>query len=244
LNPLVIILGLLAGISIGTVGVGGVILVPVLTFALGYDLQTAIATSSFSFLFVGMSGTVSYARRGTIPWRMVAWITAGIIPGAILGARTNASTPTMLLALAVAALLIFSGSNTLRVRTTEESSEGSITAAQMALIGLVLGFGSAITGTGGPVILVPILLWLSIPTIFAIGTSQAVQIPIALAATTGYLLYGTIDITLGIVLGVSQAVGAMLGAVIAHRTPAARLRTMVAISLIVVGAYVGIRAIT
>ncbi len=243
MNPLIVLLGLLAGISIGTVGVGGVILVPVLTFALGYDLQTAIATSSFSFLFVGVSGTLSYARHGTIPWRMVAWITVGIVPGAILGARANASTPTMLLTLAVASLLIFSGANTLRNRAEEESSDGSINVSQMVFIGLVLGFGSSITGTGGPVILVPILLWLGMRTIIAIGASQAIQIPIALAATTGHLLYGNIDIGLGLSLGVSQAVGAMLGAILAHRTPASRLRTMVAVSLIVVGAYVGIRAV-
>ncbi|NOX21522.1 MAG: hypothetical protein GXP36_00300 [Actinobacteria bacterium] len=46
MNPVAILLDLLAGISIGTVGVGGVILVLVLTYALGYDLQTAIATCS------------------------------------------------------------------------------------------------------------------------------------------------------------------------------------------------------
>ncbi len=244
MNPLVAVLGLLAGLSIGTVGIGGVILVPVLTFALGYDLQTAIATSSFSFLFAGISGTVAYTRQGTIPWRMVTWITVGIVPGAIVGARTNAAVPTVALVFAVAGLMIFSGLNTLRNRTADDSPGGSLNLAQMVIIGLVLGFGSSITGTGGPVILVPILLWVGIPTILAIGSSQAVQIPIALAATIGYLLFGNIDVTLGITLGVSQAVGVMLGAVIAHRTHPARLRMMVAVSLIIVGAYVGIRAIT
>jgi len=244
LNPLVVLLGLLAGLSIGTVGVGGVILVPVLTYALGYDLQTAIATSSFSFLFVGVSGTAAYARRGSIPWTMVAWITIGIVPGAVVGARTNALVPTVVLAVLIAGLLIFSGVNTLRNRATKSSSADPLNILQMVIIGLILGFGSSITGTGGPVILVPILLWIGVPAILAIGTSQAVQVPIAIAATTGYLLYGNIDVSLGITLGVSQAVGAILGAMISHRTPASRLRTMVAVSLVVVGAYVGMRAIT
>lgn len=243
MSPLTVLLGLIAGFSIGTVGVGGVILVPVLSFMLGYDLQTAIASSSFSFLFVGVSGTVAYAKRGTIPWKMVAWLTAGIVPGALLGARTNAAVPAALVTLAIAGVLILSGASALNRRFVQVSHRASTTAPQMALVGLVVGYGSALTGTGGPVILVPILLSLGIPTLHAIGTSQAAQIPIAFAATTGYLLFGTIDFTLGVTLGASQAMGVVLGAVIAHRTPPARLRLVVAGALISVGAFIGIRTV-
>ena len=40
-----------------------------------------------------------------------------------------------------------------------------------------------LSGTGGPLVLVPILTFLSMPLLAVIGLSQAIQIPIAVFAT-------------------------------------------------------------
>ncbi len=45
------LIGLLAGVLIGTIGIGGIILVPFLSFVLGFDLHFAMAASSLSFFF-------------------------------------------------------------------------------------------------------------------------------------------------------------------------------------------------
>ncbi len=61
----------MTGLLIGTVGIGGILLAPMLVYIAGIDLHLAMATSSLSFLFAGIAGTVAYARKGSISWKMV-----------------------------------------------------------------------------------------------------------------------------------------------------------------------------
>jgi len=79
------LIGLLAGVLIGTIGIGGVILVPLLSLVLGFDLHFAMAASSLSFLFPGIVGTLTYANKRSIVWEKVLWLSVGIIPAALLG---------------------------------------------------------------------------------------------------------------------------------------------------------------
>jgi uncharacterized membrane protein YfcA len=263
----ILLIGLLTGTLIGAVGVGGILLTPLLIFALGTDLHIAQATSSFSFLFTGLMGTFIYARRKSIAWAQVLWISLGVIPATIAGARVNTTASAAILTLILAALILYSGANalvkcktasmdpgsrTLNVGT--RSSEIVVTGAQpsgartsmpeftiklkkatLVFIGLGVGFGSALTGTGGPVLLVPLLLTLGYLPLSAVGVSQAVQLPIAVFATLGFLLYGEIDFSLGIALGVVQSLGVIIGGLVAHKLPQEKLRLVVAITLMGVG---------
>jgi len=104
--------------------------------------------------------------------------------------------------------------------------------------------GSALTGTGGPVLLLPILMFANVPALAAIGVSQAIQLPIAIFATAGFLLFGSIDIELGVQLGLIMAVGVIIGAQIAHKVSASQLRKLVAIALVVVGLLMIVRTLT
>src|SRR5262249_56076617 len=45
-------------------------------------------------------------------------------------------------------------------------------------IGAAVGIGSALTGTGGPVLLVPLLLWWGAPVLASVGLSPAIQVPL------------------------------------------------------------------
>ena len=75
-----VLLGLLTGTLIGLLGVGGILLAPLLVFFLTLDLHLAMATCSWSFLFTGISGTVTYARKKSISWTM-AGLLAEYFPG-------------------------------------------------------------------------------------------------------------------------------------------------------------------
>ncbi|MCP5100545.1 MAG: sulfite exporter TauE/SafE family protein [Chloroflexi bacterium] len=230
------LIGLLAGIFIGTIGIGGVILAPLLSFVLGFDLHIAMSASSLSFLFPGIVGTLSYAIKRSIVWEKVLWLTVGIIPTALLGARVNSRLNTAVLIIIVAALIAFSGINVFFIRQDESKAAPDFSKPVMIFIGALVGFGSSLTGTGGPVLLVPILVTLHYPALKSIGISQAIQLPIAVFAVIGFWLYGQIDLGLGLHLGIAQAVGAYIGAQIAHRLPVIQLRRLVAVALIGVGA--------
>lgn len=231
--------GLLTGTLIGTVGIGGILLSPLLSYLLGIDLHLAMAVSSWSFLFTGISGTITYASKGTITWRMVRWLSIGIIPAALLGARTNSILPTAALTICLATLIVFSGVNALYRQPRITGTRQRLSNPMLLIIGSSVGFGSALTGTGGPVLLVPILVFLNIPPLTAIGVSQAIQLPIAIFASTGFYLYGQIDFKLGTALGIIQTLGVVGGAWVAHRLPSAWLRKIVALALIFTGLFIG-----
>ncbi len=108
----------------------------------------------------------------------------------------------------------------------------------MTAIGAFTGFVSSVTGTGGPLVLVPILVAASVPVLTAVGLSQIIQVPIAIAATVGNVLYGTLDLTLSGVLAVSLTVGSWYGAKLAHAVPRKTLRQIVSVVLIVVGIFI------
>jgi uncharacterized membrane protein YfcA len=102
--------------------------------------------------------------------------------------------------------------------------------------------GSALTGTGGPVLLVPLLMWWGAPVLTSVGLSQAIQVPIAVMASVGNVWTGSLDVPLTAVLSLGVACGAAVGARIAHAVPASYLARMVAVALVLVGAVLALRA--
>jgi hypothetical protein len=102
----------------------------------------------------------------------------------------------------------------------------------------VTGYGSAMSGTGGPLLLVPILVWLKMPVLTAVGLSQVIQLPIAALATWGNLVYGNVDIAVGLGIAILLMAGVAAGARIAHWVPARVLRRIVALVLLAVGALI------
>lgn len=237
-----LLVGLLTGTLIGTVGIGGILLAPFLSYLLAIDLHLAMAVSSWSFLFTGIGGTVTYAIKGSIPWRMACWLSGGIIPAAVLGARTNSSLTTTALTIILALLITFSGVNALRKQFRSTNTAHELSPLILLLIGFGVGFGSALTGTGGPVLLVPILIFLHIEPLAAIGVSQVVQLPIAVSASIGFGLYGQIDFRLGTIVGIIQTAAVLGGAWLAHHMSADWLRKVVAFALVCAGIFLAARS--
>jgi uncharacterized membrane protein YfcA len=238
-----IIVGSVTGLLIGVVGIGGILLAPMLVFVAGIDLHLAMATSSWSFLFTGIAGIIAYARKGTISWKMVGWLSVGIVPATVLGARVNVSLQTGILTIILAALIVVSGLNALRKKPATTKDKSPVNRSKLVLIGGATGFGSALTGTGGPVLLLPIFIIFNIPALVAIGVSQVIQLPIAIFASVGFFLYGEIDFELGALLGIIQAIAVLIGAQIAHRVSAERLRQIVAIALVAAGLFLIVRTV-
>jgi hypothetical protein len=229
------LLALLVGVFIGCVGVGGVLLVPGLVYLVGMDVQTAIATCMFSYLFSGAAGAAEYARRGSIRWSMALWLCVGAMPGAYLGAATVSVMSARWLEAIIAVLVLFSGIYALRQAAPGLSGKTQPGSARLAAIGCITGFGSALSGTGGPLVLIPILVWMKLPLLTAVGLSQVIQLPIAALASVGNFQLGEVDVGAGLAIAVLLVLGVMAGARLAHRLPAGLLKPIVAGVLIAVG---------
>ena len=110
------------------------------------------------------------------------------------------------------------------------------------LIGAAAGMLAGLTGVGGGVFLVPLMVGLlAVAQHQAHGTSLAVIFPIALVAAITYAIHGHIlghvdwGLFLGLVLG--GLVGVVLGARLMVKVPSRQLRWMFGAFLVFVGVY-------
>ena len=229
-------LGLLAGLLIGCVGIGGVILVPALIYIAGTPIQSAITAAMMAYIVSGAVGTIVYAREGSIRWPMALWLGAGAMPAALIGALMGNVAEPFVLEVSIGLLTLASGIYTLCARPFGGSQQPPISNAALAGIGVATGFLSAITGTGGPFILVPLLMLLHLPMLTLIGLAQAIQLPVAVLATIGNLVSGSPDYLLAGLLALGLTLGSWIGARLAHTLPQAALKRLVAFILVIVGA--------
>ena len=231
--------GLIAGLLIGAAGIGGVILVPLLVYFAGIDIHTSIAASVAAFFVSGMVGTVAYSKRGIIRWLDFVSVSFGAIPGALLGAYVLPKIGSYFLTFFIALVLMasavkqFTGTNSNNLARQMQN----IPKYQLALVGLVTGFLSVLSGTGGPLVLLPLLNLLSTPLITAIGLSQVIQLPIATFASVGNAFNHLIDWELVMVLSFGIAFGSFIGAKVSERLPIAYIKMLVSILLFLSGAY-------
>lgn len=240
MGPVLIVLAFVVGVLVGMVGVGGVLLPPGLVAVGGLAANEATATSTWAFVFTGVVGTVAYAWRGAVPWRMLVRLAIGVVPAAFAGALVNATLPPPVVLLGLAALTLFVGVHQLR-SGSRPGGEVELRTMTLVTIGALVGFGSALTGTGGPVLLVPILLALGVAPLQAVAVSQAVQLPVVASGSVAYLGTGLVDVRLGTALGGLAALGVVVGALLATKVDAEGLRRIVAVACITAGAFLVVR---
>ncbi|MBE0613246.1 MAG: sulfite exporter TauE/SafE family protein [Burkholderiales bacterium] len=221
-------MALAVGFFIGAVGVGGVLLIPALVWLGGLPVHEATATALSSFLFTGFAGTWLFQRRGSIDWPLTLPVLAGALLFSYLGALAKAMVDAHALSLIVALLVIFSGVYILRSARREEAAhrDGRSRAQQflLLLVGALAGFGSGLSGAGGPLFSVPMMLALGFAPLAVIGTGQVLQIVAALSGTLGNLQVGSIDFALAGWISLFELVGVLAGALAAHAISMTALR--------------------
>lgn len=226
-----------AGTLIGTIGIGGILLIPALAFFAQFTTRVAMATALFSFIFTGVIGTWLYQGRGSIDWRITVPVCSGAFCFSYFGALVNSMVNTAALNLILAAIIAFAGAFTLRPFHGREfvfEHKNPLHLVMLLLIGATVGFMSGLTGTGGPVLSVPIMVIIGFSPLTSIATSQVIQIAAAVSGTIGNVANGTIDFGVAAWVTVMELVGVMIGVRIAHAAASHQLRKLVAIMCLVV----------
>src|SRR2546422_4566009 len=105
---LVAAIGFAAGIVSGLFGVGGaIVIIPGLVLLLGMSQHAANGTSLAALLLpVGLLGTIEYYRRGQVNVPYAVVIAAGLLLGALIGARLAGSLSDLTLRRAFGAFLL------------------------------------------------------------------------------------------------------------------------------------------
>ncbi len=82
-----VLIGVSAGFLSGLLGIGGgVVMVPGFTQLGKMALKPAIATSLACVALFAIPGTITHALNDNVDWRIALLLTAGVVPGARLGA--------------------------------------------------------------------------------------------------------------------------------------------------------------
>jgi uncharacterized membrane protein YfcA len=217
--------------------------VPLLAYGFGLPVQAAIAAALWSYLWSGLVAVALFARHGSVPWRPALWLCLAASPGAYLGARAVALMPGRILEALIAATLVLAGLNVPRRPRAGAAAARPLGIQALAALGGFTGFAAALTGAGGALILVPLLVALGEPVLLAIGLGQAIQLPIAGVATAANLRQGQIDLLLASVLAAALSLGILIGVPLAHALPQAALRRLLAITMIVAGVAIAARLV-
>ena len=104
-------------------------------------------------------------------------------------------------------------------------------------VGLGMGVLSGLLGVGGGIFLVPVMTaWFAVDQHLAHGTSLAVIVPTAIMGAAVYGWHGAMDVSLAIQLAGGGIIGAAIGARLMQKIPAAQLKRLFGIMLILAGA--------
>lgn len=234
---------LLVGFLIGTVGVGGVLLAPALILVGRVEPHQATAISLISFTLAGVVSAAMYWRGNDFPGALIRALAIGLLPGAFLGGWLSSRIPDVVILAALSAISLFSALWLVAARTAGTARQEGLATVTAAPLGLGIGFGSALTGTSGPVLLTPTLMALNFPTRRAIVAGQVIQILVTPAGAFGYLVRGRPDLPLAAVLAVATTFGTGIGIYGSRRLRLSEsfLRVLVIALLVTTGALVAIK---
>ena len=103
-------IGLAAGFFSALFGVGGgIVVVPLLVLAAGYEERSATATSLAAIGLIALAGTISYSFRGEVAPGYAVLLGLPAALGAVAGARLQQRLATRTLLLSFAVLLVAIG---------------------------------------------------------------------------------------------------------------------------------------
>jgi uncharacterized membrane protein YfcA len=220
---------------IGITGIGGLLLAPSLNAFANVPIHEAIPACMFGFLFAGLVATLMFSKGRAIQYKDLFFLALGAGPAALIGSFVLPFIPSAGVILMLATLCILSGFHTLLNRSSANVKPCSLLPRHFVAIGLLTGFGSAITGTGGPLILLPILMLLQTDLRQAVGLAQGVQIPIGILATSGNMYLGKVNFDLAIPLTIVLVIGVILGVKISYKLPLKLMRNGMAVVMVSIG---------
>jgi len=214
-----VLIGVVAGVVGGGLGVGGgIILVPLLV-AVTFEQHRAHGTSLAAIVLIAVAGAISFGLSGEMAIGLGVTIGIGGVIGSVIGAsvmhRISARSLTIVFGfvLLIAAIRMISGATPLP--GSADFGEGTQIAIAL-LVGLVAGFFAGLAGVGGGVVIVPsTVLLLGLPQHEAQGTSLVAIVFTATAGTIVNLRNKRVRLKDGLVVGAGGVVGALIGSQLA-----------------------------
>ena len=225
------------------------LIVPILVFAVGEATGTATTTSLLVVGATSAVGTIQHWRCGRVDIRAGLLVGVCGIGGALAGSWLGSHVATRPLLLSFAVLILSVAFSLLRrdeAGTKEEptGNGGHPVAARVIVAGMGIGLLTGFFGVGGGFIVVPALVFaLGFPLPMAVGTSLLVVAVNSAVALVARASANGVDWRVAVPFTLASLIGVLAGTAITTRVDARLLGRALAILLVGVGLYVGIRAL-
>lgn len=225
------LIGLLAGVFGGLLGIGGgFVMIPLMVGLLKVGQHRAHGTSLAAMVFVGIVGATTYALKGSIDLLASALLATTAMMTAHAGARhANDLSERRLKQSFGVFLVVISG--LLFVKPLLPHLAYSVTGGSKVLVllaaGALTGFLSGMMGVGGAVVMVPaMVLLVGLDQHTAQGSSLLTMVPAGIVGAWTHMHFGNVDTRLlrGLIPGVF--LGTYLGGNLAHYLDEGALRTV------------------
>lgn len=234
------------GGCIGICGIAGFLLPMLYTGGLGFDVTYALALSFLAFLVSGVIGSRNYYKAGNLDIKMSVKLGIGSLIGAVGGVFLQSMIEKNTAKTILYLVVLFSGASILvrmwnekrQKKNTEDvvsndSAEKSITdnVVFLVLLGIVTGAICSLSGAGGPVLVMPLLVACGVSARIAVGVALFDSVFIAVPACIGYL--SRIDwmgvLGLLVLIIITHGIGVWLGSRFAGKVPVNGLKLFVAV---------------
>ena len=223
------------GVLIGNVGLGGFLMVPVLVHLQGATVREGLVVAALAFLASGLVSLALWRRRPAFALRPLRGFLVACLPGAMLGASVVEATVDDVLAAVIAAAFALAGIAEWCGFPREAPARAPTLAASTGG-GLAAGFGSALTGTSGPMVAMPLLASIGMPLSQRVTVAQIAQIPIALGATLGFVTLADVPWRLAGFATLALCVGLVAGHFVSRRIRVSWLRRTAAMLMLAAAA--------
>lgn len=256
----IIIIGLAnaaVGGCTGICGIAGFLLPMLYSGALGFDVTYALALSFLAFWVSGLIGSANYYRAGNLDVSMSLKLGAGSLIGAVAGVFLQSliekNTAKTLLYLVVLlsglSILIRMWKEKKKEQTSSENSQKTANERKIGIItenflfllllGVSTGCICSLSGAGGPVLVMPLLVVCGVSARTAVGVALFDSVFIAVPACAGYLSRIDWKEILGLLLFivVTHGLGVWAGSRFAGKVPVKGLKTFVAVFSVCIAIY-------
>jgi len=211
--------GLVVGCVIGLTGMGGgALMTPVLVILFHVTPSAAISSDIVASVVLKPIGGGVHARRGTVNWRLVRWLSVGSVPAAFFGSYVIDQVASqglenrvkqilgVVLLIAAAAMLVKVVVQARRPPVDQTLMDPRLVRPfPTVMIGAIGGFlvGLTSVGSGSLIIVMLMLLYPTLSSREMVGTDLVQAVPLVCAAALGHILFGhlQLDLTTSVLAG-------------------------------------------
>ncbi|MFC6169627.1 sulfite exporter TauE/SafE family protein [Loigolactobacillus jiayinensis] len=235
---LVFLINLIVGALVGVSGIAGFLLPIFYISVLHLDTSEALAMSFAAFIVSGVFGSFNYARKKLLNFKLAGVMSIGSFLASFLGVKANLLISPRIVMLILYGVVFFAGLSIL-FRKDKPRTDSHYNQPLLVVIGFVTGFICAVTGAGGPIIVLPILIILGIEVHEAVGIALFNSIFIGIPAVIGYLNHSNSQAILWLlpVALIAHGIGVWFGSRNGDRVNQRLLKSAIAIFSISIAAY-------